>query len=176
MKSIILAGAVAALASPALAHVSLNATSAPAGSYFFGEFRIAHGCAGSDTVAIKIEIPDAIVVAKPQPKPGWRVEVERKPLATPPQADGRAVDSRVSSITWRGDLKNLDWDELGLMAKLPSKPGVLVFPVTQTCEKGEERWDEVPSAANPRPAHPAPTLTVTAPGGDDMDGMDMSGR
>jgi uncharacterized protein YcnI len=176
MKHLLVAAALAAVASPAIAHVSLNATSAPAGSYFFGEFRIAHGCAGSDTISIKVEIPDAILVAKPQPKTGWSLETESKPIDKPIQVDGRPVESRISSITWRGDLEDTEWDQLGLMAKLPSTPGVLVFPVTQTCAQGEVTWDEVPTAANPHPAHPAPTLTVSPPAGDDMAGMDMSGR
>ena len=176
MKHFALAAALTALASPALAHVSLSATSAPAGSYFFGEFRIAHGCVGQDTISIKVEIPDAILVAKPQSKPGWGLEIESKPLDKPIQVDGRTVESRVASITWQGDLEDTEWDQLGLMAKLPSTPGVLAFPVTQTCAQGEVKWDEVPTAANPHPAHPAPTLTVTPAAGDDMAGMDMSGR
>ena len=176
MKHAVLAAVLAALASPALAHVSLSPASAPAGTYFFGQLRIAHGCAGSDTIAIKVEIPDAITVAKPQAKNGWSVETEDTPLDRPIQVDGRPVDSRISSITWRGDLKDSEWDELGLMAKLPPAPGVLVFPVTQTCAQGEVKWNELPTAANPHPAHPAPTLTVTPTAGDDIAGMNMSGH
>ena len=176
MKHLLVAAALAAVASPAIAHVSLSVTSAPASSYFFGEFRIAHGCAGSDTVSLKVEIPEAILVSKPQPKTGWSLETDSKPLDKPIQVDGRTVDSRVSSITWQGDLEDTEWEQLGLMAKLPSTPGLLVFPVTQTCAKGEVKWDEVPTAANPHPAHPAPTLTVTPAAGDGMAGMDMSGR
>ncbi len=176
MKYFVLAAALAAIASSAAAHVSLSPASVPAGSYFFGEFRIAHGCAGRDTISIKVEIPDAILVAKPQPKTGWSLETESKPLDKPNQVDGRPVDSRVSTITWQGDLEDTNWDQFGLMLKLPSTPGVLVFPVTQTCAQGEVKWDEVPTAANPHPAHPAPTLTVTPTAGDDMAGMDMSGH
>ena len=176
MKRFVLAAALAALASPAAAHVSLSATSAPASSYFFGEFRIAHGCAGQDTISIKVEIPDAILIAKPQPKTGWSLETESKPLDKPIQVDGRPIDSRISSITWQGDLEDTEWDQPGLMVKLPSTPGALVFPVTQTCAQGEVKWDEVPTAADPHPAHPAPTLTVTPAADDSMAGMDMSGH
>ncbi|MEJ0066053.1 MAG: DUF1775 domain-containing protein [Caulobacteraceae bacterium] len=88
MKYFVLAAALAAIASSAAAHVSLSPASVPAGSYFFGEFRIAHGCAGRDTISIKVEIPDAILVAKPQPKTGWSLETESKPLDKPNQVDG----------------------------------------------------------------------------------------
>jgi hypothetical protein len=166
MKAFLLALALGGLAGPALAHVTLSVTHAPAGGYYFTTFRVMHGCAGSDTTAVRVEIPAGVMVAKPQPKAGWTIETERQP------ASGAAA-GRVSAIIWRGDLPDDAFDEFGLMAKLPPEPGSLVFATTQTCRKGEERWDEVPGPANPHPAHPAPVLTVEPKGDDGMGGMNM---
>jgi hypothetical protein len=173
--AIILGAGIAALAAPALAHVVLTVREAPAGSYYTGAFEVGHGCAGSATTALRVEIPDAILNAKPQPKAGWTLEIEREPLATPIKGDGgETITTRAKAFTWRGRLPDDEFDEFGVMAKLPSAPGVLVFPAVQTCEQGETRWVETPAAGQPRPAHPAPTLTVTPKDGDDMAGMDMS--
>ena len=36
----------------------------------------------------RVEIPTAILTAKPQPKAGWTLEIEREPLAAPIKGDG----------------------------------------------------------------------------------------
>ena len=136
-----------------------------------------HGCAGSATTALRVEIPQSITVAKPQPKPGWTIDIEREPLTTPVKGEGgKMLTQRVKAITWRGGpLPDEDWDQFGVMAKLPDAPGKLYFPVIQTCQTGEDRWTEVPAPGETtRLAHPAPVLTVTPKAAPDpMAGMDM---
>lgn len=169
-------GALALAAiSPAAAHVTLSQTSAPAGSGFTGYFRIGHGCAGSATTALRIEIPADVLGAKPQPKAGWTLKIEHETLAKPQVGDGgRPITQRVSAITWTGGpLPDEEWDEFGLSARLPKRAGVVVFPATQTCQQGQEHWSDPPSPDHAaRPAHPAPSLTLGPAGGDD--GMMMS--
>jgi len=173
--SLILGAIVASLAAPAMAHVVLTVRTAPAGSYYTGAFEVGHGCSGSATTALRVEIPAAILTARPQPKAGWTLEIEREPLAAPVKGDGgELVTTRAKAFIWRGRLPDDQFDEFGISAKLPPAPGMLIFPAVQTCEQGEARWVEAPAAGGPRPTHPAPTLTVT-PGADDgMAGMDMS--
>ena len=172
----ILAAAATAFAVPAAAHVVLSVRQAPAGSYYTGAFHVGHGCAGSATTSLRVEIPAAILNAKPQPKPGWTLEIEREPLVAPIKGEGgETVATRARAFTWRGRLPDDEFDEFAITAKLPAEAGVLVFPAVQTCEQGETRWTELPAAAGqPRPAHPAPTLTVAPKGDDGMAGMDMS--
>lgn len=181
MKTILALGSLA-LASlsplaPALAHVTLADAKAAPGAYFVSAFRIGHGCAGSATTALKIELPDAIIQARPQPKAGWTLEIERAPLSPPrPGEGGKPVTERVKSITWRGGpLPDDQFDAFGFMAKLPSQPGKLYFPAIQTCVQGEARWTDVPGPSGARLAHPAPMLEVTGADADAMPGMDMSG-
>jgi copper(I)-binding protein/uncharacterized protein YcnI len=178
------AAAVAALAflnpsGSAFAHVTLADPRAAPGAYYVSFFRVGHGCAGSATTALRVELPEAITTARPQPKPGWTVEIEHAPLAAPVKGEGgKLLTERVKAITWRGGpLPDEDWDQFGIMAKLPDAPGKLYFPAVQTCEIGEARWVEIPAADKPgRLAHPAPSLEVAAgAGGDAMAGMDMGG-
>ena len=37
-------------------------------------FVVPHGCAGSATIKIRVQIPEGVIAAKPMPKPGWNVE------------------------------------------------------------------------------------------------------
>jgi copper(I)-binding protein/uncharacterized protein YcnI len=161
------------------AHVTLADPRAAPGAYYVSFFRIGHGCAGSATTALRVELPEAITAARPQPKPGWTVEIEHAPLSLPVKGEGgKMLTERVKAITWRGGpLPDDQWDQFGISAKLPDQPGKLYFPAIQTCEVGEARWVEVPAADKPgRLAHPAPSLEIAVgAGGDDMAGMDMSG-
>ena len=182
---ILMGGALAAaliatslLTGAALAHVSLADPKAAPGAYYTSFFRVGHGCAGSATTALRIEIPEGIVMARPQPKPGWTVSIEHVPLATPAMGEGgKPVTERVSAIVWRGGpLPDAQWDQFGFMAKLPATPGKLYFPTVQTCESGEARWTETAAAPGQPLSHPAPVLDVeTGAGGNDMAGMDMRG-
>ncbi len=158
------------------AHVVLTVRQAPVGAFYTGAFHVGHGCGGSATTALRVEIPAGVNDAKPQPKPGWTLQIEREPLASPVKGEGgETVATRAKAITWRGRLPADEFDEFGLAARLPGEPGVLIFPVVQTCEQGEARWTEPPAApGQPRPSHPAPTLTVMPKGDDGMAGMDMS--
>ena len=117
-----------------------------------------HGCAGSATTALRIEIPDAIAVAKPQPKPGWTLQIEHAPLATPVKGEGGTlISQRVKAITWRGRLLDEDWDQFGPLRQAAGRAGQALLLRRQTCETGEERWVEVPApgeTGSPRPSRP----------------------
>ena len=179
VSALSLALALSALCAPALAHVNLADPKAAPGAYYVSAFRVGHGCGGSATTALRIELPEAILAARPQPKAGWTIEIERAPLSSPGVGEGgRMVTERIKAITWRGGpLPDDEFDAFGIMAKLPEAPGRLYFRAIQTCVSGEERWTDVPgSGAASHLAHPAPMLDVSqGSGGDDMAGMDMSG-
>ena len=76
-------GAAALSATPARAHVELETDQAPAGSSYKAVLMVPHGCAGSPTVALRVQIPDGVVGAKPMPKPGWTVTTVVGKLANP---------------------------------------------------------------------------------------------
>lgn len=155
-----------ALVSAARAHIMFAEPEALSNSYYAGFLRVSHGCGASPTRAIRVEIPDGINIARPQPKPGWRLNVERAPLASPQRGEGgEDITERASAITWTGELAADQFDQFGIMMRLPDQTGPLYFRVTQTCLSGEQRWDEIPpaGAAWHSVPHLAPILTLLAP-------------
>ena len=137
----------AALAAPALAHVTLDPPQAAADSYFKLNVRVPHGCEGTATLRVRVRIPEGVLGVKPQPKPGWELSTV-KTKHNPPIKDshGRETIEVVSEVVWSGG-KLLDehYEEFGLHLKLPDKPNTLIyFPTVQECEKGVHRWVEIP--------------------------------
>lgn len=130
----------ALLAAPlAHAHITVAPASAPAGAHQTLVFKVGHGCDGSATTGITVQLPDGIT-AKPMPKPGWTITIAAR------------------EITWRGGpLPDAYYDEFTLQAKLPDAPGRYAFKVGQQCEKGRTDWADV----DPASKTPAPVLEVT---------------
>lgn len=159
-----LAGAV--VAGPASAHITIAEPAARGGSYHAAFFRLSHGCGTSPTVAVRVEIPAGVVMARPQPKPGWTLGVETAPLDRPIRSDGAETLRRTVAVTWRGRLEADQFDQFGLMVRLPEVAGPVYFPTIQTCESGENRWVDIPApgAAWTSVPHQAPVITLsTAP-------------
>ncbi|MBI1251159.1 MAG: DUF1775 domain-containing protein [Alphaproteobacteria bacterium] len=149
----------------ASAHVVIADPIAAPGAYHAAYFRIGHGCDASTTIAVRVEIPESVALARPQPKPGWTLEIERAPRPAPVMVEGRAEHDRVAAVTWRGALPADQFDEFGLLVRAPVDSGPIYFPVTQTCAEGERRWTQIPAPGQAwhSVTNPAPVLTVTAP-------------
>lgn len=148
------------------AHIVLDVQSAPAGSYYRGALRVGHGCEGSPVKQIVVTIPAGVQGAKPMPKPGWRIDIERKTLAQPYVSHGRTVTEDVSEIRWTAQapedyLQNAHYDEFVVFAKLPDSAGKLYWKTAQVCEQGRIDWNEIPAAGESKPKSPAALLEVT---------------
>ncbi|QHS10575.1 YcnI family protein [Sinimarinibacterium sp. NLF-5-8] len=143
-----------ALASPASAHVTLDVPQAAIGGGYKAVFRVPHGCQGSATVALRVQIPEGVIGVKPQPKPGWQISTVSGDYQ---QAHGFyggvRLRSGVTELAWRGGpLPDGYYDEFVFMGYLSDqlKPGsTLYFPVVQECEKGVMRWIDIPDATTP---------------------------
>jgi uncharacterized protein YcnI len=165
-KLLLAVAAAAAFGAPAAAHVTLERQEAAPLERYKALLRVPHGCAGSPTVAIRVQIPDGITTAQPMPKPGWEVEIVREALAEPiSDGHGGEITERVAEIHWTGgSLPDDFYDEFVFRTRLPDTPGATVhFPVVQECEEGVHRWIEVPAEGQdpgdlPEPA-PAVVLT-----------------
>ncbi len=161
---------IAALTSwPASAHITVQPRETPADSYVQLTFSVPHGCGGSATVAVRVKLPDGILSAKPQMKPGWKVDIKTRKLAAPlPGPHGGAVDQVVDEVDWRGGpLPDNLYDTFGMIVRLPDRPGqTLYFPIVQECEQGVTRWIEIPSAGQgaDKLREPAPFITLKAKG------------
>ncbi|TCT08168.1 DUF1775 domain-containing protein [Aquabacter spiritensis] len=171
MSGSILRGALCAAAllsaAPAFAHVTLDQQQATSGTFYKAVLKVPHGCGTAATTAISVTLPEGVVSAKPQPKPGWTLATETGPYAKAYEVmHGPPVSQGVKTITWSGgDLPNAYYDEFAFIAYLTpqANPTTLYFPVVQSCgSSAAEKWTELPTAGAPRPARPAPALKLAA--------------
>jgi uncharacterized protein YcnI len=161
MRKLILLAALLAAPVPAFAHVVAAPGEAKAGSYSAIAFRVGHACAAGDTtLKLRVEIPDGVASARPQPKTGWTIDIEKS-------AD------RATAVTWTGRLPDDQFDDFALLMKLPAQAGALVFPVIQSCEKGESQWTEIPDPERPgeKLTRPAPTVRLIPAAAEQMPSM-----
>ncbi|MFT4240669.1 MAG: YcnI family protein [Acidovorax sp.] len=154
---------------PASAHVGLEYQVAPAGSSYKASFKIGHGCAGSPTRQIAVDIPAGVQGARPMPKPGWALDVQRAKLAQPYTSHGRSVTEDVVRITWTARtpddmLPDAHYDEFVLVATMPAQAGTVYWPVRQVCAEGRHDWTEVPQQPGQKLKAPAVALEILPSG------------
>ncbi|MGY6707798.1 MAG: YcnI family copper-binding membrane protein [Rhizobiaceae bacterium] len=150
------------------AHATLEVQQAPANSFYKAVIRTPHGCSGSPTIAVRVQIPEGATGAKPQPKWGWEVETVTEELAEPfTDGHGNTITSRVSEVHWTGGrLLDEHYDEFVVRVRLPNTPDeTLYFATVQECEEGADRWIEIPAEGQSARDldYPAPRVTLTAP-------------
>lgn len=155
-------------AGPALAHITLETGEAAAGSTYKAVLRVGHGCEGSPTTTLRVQIPDGVIAVKPMPKPGWTLETRIEPFAEPVAYYDQMLTEGVREIIWSGGSLPDEWyDEFVFRGMLPQGEvgQVLHFPVVQECEEGVHRWIEVPAEGQSADdlEEPAPTVTLSAP-------------
>jgi uncharacterized protein YcnI len=142
--------AVATLAaSSASAHISLENRQATIGAGYKAVFAVPHGCAGSATIKLRVQIPEGVIAVKPMPKPGWNVEAIKGKYATEYDYHGKKFSEGVKEVVWSGGkLADDNYDEFVVSTFLTGglKPNsTLYFPVVQECEQGVSRWIDIPA-------------------------------
>lgn len=166
-RKLLLTLSAAFVAATASAHVGLEYQVAPAGAMYKATFQVGHGCGTSATRQVTVTPPAGVLEARPMPKAGWSLEIQREKLAEPVTRQGRTVNERVARITWTvktpaDALPSDQYDEFVLMAALPAQAGTLAWPVSQVCDSGRADWTEVPRPGqSPHELkNPAPLLEV----------------
>ena len=61
-----------------------------------------HGCAGSATIKIRVQIPDGVIAVKPMAKPGWNIEIVNGKYAAPYEFQGSKISEGVKEVVWSG--------------------------------------------------------------------------
>ncbi|WP_349426961.1 YcnI family protein [Microbacterium sp. LWS13-1.2] len=131
------AGLALALAAPlaASAHVHVTPETASAGGTETLTFSFSHGCDGSPTTALAVDIPEGVGNATPVVQGGWTITRELG-------ADG--VPTRVvytpDTPVEDGLKATVSMDALFTEATADT---TLAFPVTQTCAEGETAWTQI---------------------------------
>lgn len=160
------------LAAPAAAHVTATPSTAAAGAYTVVTFSVGHGCEGSPTTSIEIQVPESVLAVTPTRNPYYEVEKTMVDLDEPvADAHGNEVTERVGSIVYTADtpLPEGQRDTFELSFQLPDAEGeMLSFPTVQTCQEGETGWVEVPAEGQDADEldSPAPGFEILPAGGD----------
>ena len=152
----------------AFAHVTLDTREARAGTGYKAVLKVPHGCDGSATLKVRVQIPEGVIAVKPMVKPGWQIETVKGAYGKSyPYYHGQQLSEGVKEIVWSGGkLPDEHYDEFVFASFLAAdlKPGPLYIPVTQECEKGEARWTEIPAPGQDAHAlkSPAPAVVILA--------------
>ena len=160
-----LAAIAAFAASPASAHITLENREATIGSSYKAVFAVPHGCAGSATIKIRVQIPEGVIAVKPMPKPGWNVEAIKGKYAGDYDYHGAKLSDGVREVVWSGGkLSDDNYDEFVISTYLTGalKPNTtLYFPTVQECEQGISRWIDIPAEASAHESKsPAPSVKL----------------
>jgi periplasmic copper chaperone A len=142
--------AIAALAAaPASAHVTLESRQAPVGTAYKAVFVVPHGCAGSPTVGLRVQIPDGVIALDAQPTAGWTVKTVKGNYAAAYDYQGAKVSEGITEVDWSGGRlpdKTRETFVVDTFLTTTLKPDTtLYFPVVQECEQGVSRWIEIPA-------------------------------
>lgn len=177
------AGALLAAAAPASAHVSPDRSEVPAGSYTDVMLGTGHGCDGSPTTMMEVQIPEEILNVTPHVVPGWTVEVTTETLDAPAEGShGEQITERDAVVTWTAEPGQELADgfkmQFGLNFSVPDAAGTtLYFPTIQTCAEGSTDWIEIAGDGEEEPESPAPAVQIVAGTGNGhgSDGDDGAG-
>lgn len=133
---------------PASAHVTLENRQATVASYYKAVFAVPHGCAGSSTTRIRVQIPEGVIAVKPMPKSGWTLDTVKGKYVAEYELHGSKISEGVKEVVWSGGkLPDDNYDEFVMATYLTPalKPNsTLHFPVVQECEQGINRWIDIP--------------------------------
>lgn len=152
------AGLVLAVGVPlaASAHVHVDPGTASAGATETLTFAFSHGCDGSPTTALVIDIPEGVGNATPIVQGGWTISREAGADGIPTQvtftSDTPVEDGLKATVS------------MDVLFEESAADTSVAFPVTQTCVEGETAWTEV--AEDGQDPHdlesPAPVVEVGA--------------
>jgi periplasmic copper chaperone A len=160
------AAVVLAVAAPASAHVTVSPSDAHANAFTVLTVSVPHGCDGSPTTEVEVQMPEQILSVTPTRNPYYDVETKVTKLDEPvTDGEGNEVTERDSSVVYtaKEPLPDGMRDSFELSFQVPDAAGeTLTFPAIQTCAKGETAWTQVPEEGQDAEAleHPAPAFEV----------------
>jgi uncharacterized protein YcnI len=161
VRTLALALGLTAFAGAAHAHISISSGIGAANTTQEVAFSVGHGCAGADTVAVRVTIPAGVTSVRPMRSDFGKVSVEKDTAGT------------ITAVSWtKAAADALDADiayyKLIIRMKTPNMPfTTLVLPALQTCRAMDGTmstvdWKALPGAPVPDAGEdePAPTLPI----------------
>lgn len=167
--SVIAGAAFVAAGAGASAHVVVDPGDGGAGESTLLTFAFSHGCDGSATTEVRIQIPESIPSVSPTINPGWDVAKVMETLDAPIEGGhGEQITERVAEVVYTAKTPVPDGfrDTFVLSLTLPDTPGeTAYFPTIQTCEVGETAWIEIPADGQDADEleSPAPAVEIAEP-------------
>ena len=163
-------GLAVAVSATAAAHVSIQEDEVVAGESAIVTFAFSHGCEGSPTTEVRIQMPESIPTVSPTINANWDVEKVTEALDTPIEGShGEQITERVSEVVYtaRTPVEDGFRDTFELSVNVPEDVAgqTIYFPTIQTCETGESAWIELPAQDQSADdlESPAPSVVVVAP-------------
>src|SRR5215467_13106063 len=101
IRTLILSAALLA-ASPAGAHVLLEGKQAAIGGEFKAVFVVPHGCSGSPTVKLRVQIPEGVIATEAKPVTGWTIDTVKGKYANEYEYKGAKTSEGIKEVAWSG--------------------------------------------------------------------------
>lgn len=166
--------ALVGAAGAASAHVSVSSTDAAQGGFGKAVFRVPTESDTASTTKLVVTLPEdapfAFVTA--QAKPGWKAVLKKEKLSSPTKVGDFELTEAVRTVTWTTTGKGIapsQFDEFALSGGPFPDDESISFTVEQTYSDGEvANWDQV-AEGDMEPEHPAPTLKLAEPTGEDSE-------
>jgi uncharacterized protein YcnI len=161
-----------ALAGTAGAHVTAAPGEGASDGFTTQTFSVGHGCEGSPTTQLRIQVPPSVATATPIVHPLWDVST-KEGKKDPVELHGEKITSGVSEIVYtaKDPLPEGRLAQFAVSLKLPAgeEGDVLHFPTVQKCEKGAHRWIQIPAEgeSGEELEEPAPSVVLTAAEGEE---------
>ena len=145
-----------AIASPAVAHVTVQPPEAVAGTFSRFVVRVPNERPDADTTKVVVKMPPLAFVSF-EPKDGWKRKEKMVQLEEPIVVFGTEITETVGKVTWKGGrIRPGEFLEFGFSARMPDGEETLVFEALQTYTGGEVvRWTGAADSETP-----AATLTT----------------
>jgi len=136
-------GVALCIAGPASAHIHTDPEEVKAGTENTVGFVIEHGCDGSPTTQVELQLPDGVTGISADDQDGFTA----------------SVDGQVVEFTG-GSLPDGTEHAFTVTFTAPTEAGTIDIPLVQTCEEGSNDWIEPEVEGQPEPEYPAPQLVV----------------
>ena len=145
-------GAVALMAAPAAAHVTVQPSEAVAGSFSRFVVRVPNERDDASTTKVEVHFPPMAFVSF-EDAPGWERKEKTGKFDEPLVVFDSEVTEGVQTVTWSGgEVEPGEFTEFGFSARMPDEAESLTFEAIQTYSSGEVvEWTGAPDSDEPAP-------------------------
>lgn len=145
-------GAVALIATPAAAHVTVQPNEAVAGSFSRFVVRVPNERDDASTTKVVVHFPPMAFVSF-EDAPGWERKEKTGKFDEPLIVFDSEITEGIQTVTWSGgEVEPGEFTEFGFSARMPDEAESLTFEAIQTYSSGEVvEWAGAPDSDEPAP-------------------------